>query len=111
MKNIMNLPENKNRSRNTFKKFRDENKDIISIQQKEIWRRVGYIEKMSNKQKEFLKNNPEEKQKRIDRLKQSSINNREKHSKIMTELSSTSEKKEEFKKLMYSDRVKNPKVN
>jgi group I intron endonuclease len=107
MKYIMNLPENKNRSTNTFKKFRDENPDAISIQQKEIWAREGYKEKMSNTQKEYLENNPEEKQKRIDRLKKSVIDNPGNHSKFMKELSNRPEKKEKFKILIFNDREKN----
>lgn len=108
MKYYMNLSENKDRSRNIFKKFREENPESISIQQKEIWSREGYREKMSNIQKEYLKNNPEEKQKKINILKQASLDNADNHSKFMKELSNRPEKKEEFKKLMNRDRENNP---
>lgn len=108
MKQFANLPENINRSMNTFNTFREENPEAASIQQKEIWLRDGYKEKMSNTQKQFLENNPEEKQTRISRLAQYRIDNPENHSKMMKEISSTPEKKEEFKNMIKNDKENFP---
>jgi len=108
MKQYANLPENIEKSRNTFNKFYKENPESISIQCKKTWQKEGYKEKMSNKQKDYLKNNPEEKIKRINILIKSSRDNAEKHSEFMKELSSKTEKKESFKSLIFNDREKNP---
>jgi hypothetical protein len=107
MKQYANLPENIEKSRNTFNNFRKKNPEAISIQSKETWQKEGYKEKMSNKQKDYLKNNPEEKIKRISRLIKSSRDNSENHSNFMKELSSAPDKKDKFKKFMHNDREKN----
>jgi group I intron endonuclease len=108
MKHYANLPANIEKSSNTFKQFREENPETISIQSKNIWQREGYKEKMSNKQKDYLSDHPEEKNKRIKRLIKASRDNAEKHSEFMKELLSKAEKKEAFKSLMSTDRDKNP---
>lgn len=108
MKEYNKILENKERIIKTFTKFREENPESVSIQQKKIWEREGYKEKMSNIQKSYLENNPEEKNKRIERLRKSYDENKEKHIKYMKEISNTNEKKDAFKNLIKNDRELNP---
>lgn len=104
MKGFSNLEENKNISIKTFSIFRKENPEYYSIQQKEIWGRDGYKEKMSESQKNYLNNNPEEKIIRTNRLIEYSKNNKELHSKIMKDISNILEKKEKFKEIIKNDK-------
>lgn len=108
MQTYMNLPENKERTRNTFKQFREKNPNAISIQQKEIWKKDEYRELQIRKHKEYDEMHPEDKLKRIDRLKQSAKDNAENHSILMKQLSCTPEKIEEFKNLIKTDRENYP---
>jgi group I intron endonuclease len=108
MKEYMNSPEVKERVRNIFKKYKEENPEASSLQQIEVWKRDGYKEKMSLKQKQFLENNPEEKSRRINRLVKWAKDNPEKHSEFMKEKSNTPEKKALFKTIIENDRKNNP---
>lgn len=108
MKEFSNLPENKEKSKHTFQNYHEENPEANSINSKEVWKRDGHKEKMSNIQKEFLDNNPEEKTKRIERLIQSSINRKETHSKFMTEKSNIPENIEKFTNIIKNYRDENP---
>jgi group I intron endonuclease len=108
MKEFSNLQENREKSINTFKKYYEDNPESYSINSKEVWQRNGHKEKMSNIQKEYLENHPQEKTKRIQRLIQSSINNKENHSKYMKEKSKKPENIEIFKNRIKKDREENP---
>ena len=55
MKVYANLPETKTRTTNALNKYRAEHPEAVSVTLKEIWKRDGYREKMSNKQKEYNK--------------------------------------------------------
>lgn len=108
MKYHANLPENKEKSKNTFEKFREENPEAISNQQIDIWKREGHKEKMSKIQKEYLENYPEAKQKRIDNLMEYRLEHKDEISKRSKDNASKPENKEKFKNIMKTDRKNHP---
>jgi group I intron endonuclease len=99
--------EEKRRCAETFKNYYDMKPEKRSELAKDVWATEGYKDKMSQKQKDFLENNPEEKIRRIERLINSSKENSEKHSIFMKSFSNRQDIKGDFKNRMIKDRNDN----
>lgn len=106
MKEYMNRPENKERSRKVFEEYRINNPNATSEQQKDIWQRDGYKEKMSNIQQEVYNNKSNEEKERIKSILGSGDHTE--HYRILKELKNTKEEKERFAELMKNDKLLYP---
>jgi hypothetical protein len=106
MKEYSNLPENKERSRDTMKKYHLQHPTAVSEQQTEIWQRDGYNDKMSNIKKQRWINLPQEEKDKI--LNKLHSGDHTEHYTNLKKIKNTPEEKERFTILIANDRISNP---